>query len=298
MELRVLRYFLTVAQEGNISAAAQTLHLTQPTLSRQLHDLEIELGVTLFLRGKREITLTEEGILFQERAQEIVELADKVSQEFKYAKEQLSGMISIGCVESMGSALLAKMMTAFHKKYPLIKFELYNNFTDEIKTRLDHGLLDIGLLMEPTNFEKFSFVRFPTLEKWGVTVPVDDPLAKYEYVQPQDLENKPLLFPVRTAVRHEILGWFGKEEHELNIVCYEALFSNSMYLVEEGMGYAIGLEGCVGSIQNPNLKFVPFYPVKSTYSVLVWKKHRTESLCVKTFIDFCVDYLKELKGAQ
>ncbi|TGY65306.1 LysR family transcriptional regulator [Dubosiella muris] len=293
MELRVLRYFLTVAQEGSISGAAQTLHLTQPTLSRQLHDLEIELGVKLFNRGKREITLTEAGALFRERAAEVVALVDKTTREFVQIGGQVSGTIHVGCIESMGSALLARIIAAFHKRYPLVRFHLYNNFTDDLKWRLEQGLLDVGLLMEPTDIARFSFLRFPVEERWGVTVSVDDPLATRESVLASDLEKRALILPVREAVRREVLNWFQKEENELNIVCEEALFSNVMYLVEEGMGCAIGLEGVVGAVQNPYLAFVPFHPRKNTRSVLVWKKNRTESACVKLFLDFCASYIKE-----
>lgn len=293
MELRVLRYFLTVVEEGNISAAAQTLFMTQPTLSRQLHDLEKELGATLFIRGKREITLTEEGILLRERAQELVSLADRMGQEFAGRKGEVSGTIAVGCVESMGSQLMAKLMVEFYKRYPRVRFQLDNMTTDDIRMRLDHGVLDVGLLIEPADTERFSFLRFPLDERWGITVRADDPLAGYEYVLPADVEKRTLIIPSRPAVRNEFLSWFGKSEHELSIMCSEALFSNSMYLVEEGGYVAFGLEGCVGAIQNPNLKFVPVFPYHATRSLMAWKKNRTASVCVKTFLDFCINYIKD-----
>lgn len=159
MELRVLRYFTTMAQEGNISRAAEILHITQPTLSRQLMDLEKELESKLFIRGKKEITLTEEGMLLYQRAQEILELSERTKQELVHRNESISGLVSVGCVEGMGTRVLADMLRNFADKYPKMQFDLYNGYSDDIKERLDKGLLDVGLLMEPVELAKYDFVR-------------------------------------------------------------------------------------------------------------------------------------------
>lgn len=209
MELRVLRYFLMVAREENITRAAGLLHVTQPTLSRQLIQLEEELGVKLFHRNKYRITLTEEGLLLKQRAQEIVALSDKAKQELTKSEGTLSGEIAIGCAEARSFSVLAEQIVAFRKLYPRVRFRIYSATADDVKDRMENGLLDMGLLMEPVDIGRYAFIRMPVRERYGVLVRRDSPLAEKESVRPEDLVGMPLLFGSREGVREEIAGWFG-----------------------------------------------------------------------------------------
>lgn len=175
MELRTLRYFLTVASEGNITRAAELLHMTQPSLSRQMMDLEREIGSTLILRGKKGITLTDDGLFFRQRAEEIVELADRLERRFAEKSDTVSGLIALGATEAMGGRTFAKLICQFAQKYPLVQFSLYNEMADNIKDRLDQGLIDIGLLLEPVDVHKYEYIRLPSKETWGLLVREDPP---------------------------------------------------------------------------------------------------------------------------
>ena len=217
MELRTLRYFLTTADEGNITRAAHILHVTQPTLSRQLMELERELGTVLIVRGKKGVTLTDDGMLFRQRAEEIVELADRAEKTFVERENTVSGIVSIGATEAVGSRLLARIMKKFSDKYPLIQFHLYNEMADNIKERMDKGLVDVGLLLEPVDTTKYDFVRLSQKETWGVLMRKDHPLSQRESVTPQEMAKYPLILPLRENVRADIINWLGKEERELKI---------------------------------------------------------------------------------
>ena len=187
----------------------ELLHVTQPTLSRQLMDLERELGTTLMYRGKKGMTLTEDGLFFRQRAEEIVELADRLEQSFVERSTEVSGVISIGATESVGSRLFAKLIKQFSDKYPLVKFDLYNEMADYIKERMDKGLIDVGLLLEPVDTSRYQILRLPVRESWGVLVPEDSPLARREAVTPGDLADSPLILTTRELMRREMIRWFG-----------------------------------------------------------------------------------------
>lgn len=293
MELRVLRYFLTIAQEGNISKAASVLHITQPTLSRQIQELENELGVCLFDRTKKKIQLTEDGFLFRQRAYEIITLSDKVKFEFQQQHRTLEGQIVFGCVESKGSKELAKRMAEFQRQHPHVVFSLYNSDSDEIKEKLQDGLLDIGLLLEPVDKEKYAYSSLYPIERWGVVMNKEDPLAKKAAIYPADLFNLPLILPIRQEVRQRIVHWIGKEEEDLPIVCFHRLFSNVSYMIKQKMGYCIAIDGISGLECDSELAFVPLALLEETRSVLVWKKDRPLSRPAKAFLDFFKAYPKK-----
>lgn len=206
MELRTLRYFLAAAQEENMTRAAELLHITQPTLSRQMMDLEKELGTTLMLRGKNGLTLTDDGIFFRQRAEEIIELADRLEHVFAEKNTDISGVISIGATESVGSRLFAKMVKQFSDKYPLVRFDLYNEMADDIKDRMDKGLIDVGLLLEPIDTSKYDFLRLSQKETWGVLMRDDHPLSGRESIRLDEIVQYPLILPLREKVRAEILN--------------------------------------------------------------------------------------------
>lgn len=284
MELRTLRYFLTAAEEENMTHAADLLHVTQPTLSRQMMDLERELGTTLMTRGKNGLTLTEDGLYFRQRAEEIVELASRLEQAFIERNAEVTGTISIGATEAVGSRLLAKMIRKFTEKYPQVHFHLYNEMADHIKDRLDKGLVDVGLLLEPVDTSKYDFVRLPQKETWGILMREDHPLAGHTSIFPEEICEYPLILPLRESVRAEILNWLKREEKDLDIPLSYTLLSNAVLLVEEGVGCAFCLDGALAIRSVPGLRFVPIAPERATRSVLIWKKNNLFSPATSLFI--------------
>ena len=284
VELRTLRYFLAAAQEGNITRAADILHITQPTLSRQIMELERELGTTLMLRGKNGLTLTDDGLFFRQRAEEIVELADRLEQNFTERKSDVSGLIAIGASESVGSRLFARLIKRFSDKYPLIQFYLYNEMADNIKDRLEKGLVDVGLLLEPVDTSRYDFVRLSQKETWGILMRDDHPLAERKTITPDEIAEYPLILPLRERVRNEILNWMRKEEKDLTIPLSYTLLSNAALMVEAGLGCAFCLDGALAIHSSPHLSFVPISPEHTTRSVLVWKKNQMFSPAIALFI--------------
>lgn len=292
MEIRVLRYFLTVAREENITRAADILHVTQPTLSRQLSQLEEELEAQLFIRGKRKIKLTDAGMLLRRRAQEIIELVDKTEKEFSEQNNLISGEISIGSAESASANILPKLLREFSQTYPQVTYDLHTGNADQIKYRIDNGLTDIGILMEPVDIEKYDFIRLSQEERWGVLIPKNDILANKDYVTSKDLLDLPIINTKRTVVQNEIASWFGDDYEKLHIFATYNLINNASILVKNGLGYAITIEGAILSNQNDSLCFKPFYPELTTKSVLVWKKHQAFNPSATKFIEFIKIHLE------
>ncbi len=284
MELRTLRYFLAAAQEGNITKAAELLHITQPTLSRQMMDLEKEIGTSLMLRGKNGLSLTDDGIFFRQRAEEIVELADRLEQAFVERNADVNGVIAIGATEAVGGRLFAKIIKKFSDKYPLVQFDLYNEMADNIVDRIDKGLIDVGLLLEPVDTEKYDFVRLSQKETWGVLMRDDHPLAERAFIAPEEITDYPLILPSREKVRAEILHWLKCEEKDLRVPLSYTLLSNAVLLVEEGLGCAFCLDGALAIHSSPHLCFVPVRPEHTTQSVLAWKKKHLFSPAASLFI--------------
>ena len=288
MELRVLNYFLMVAREENITKAAQLLHVTQPTLSRQLMQLEEELGVQLFHRGKHNVTLTEDGMLLRRRAQELITLSEKTKLELAHKEELISGEISIGCGETKSMSILSKSMNTFREKYPMVRFNIYSATADDIKERIEKGLLDIGLLTEPVDILKYEFVRMPFKERWGILVREDSPLAHKSAVTPEDLQNIPLIMVRRELVKNELANWFGDKFEHLEIAATYSLILNGANMVEQGLGAALCFE--LGVFYE-NLCFVPLEPHMETGSVLVWKKNQTLSAAHAKFVQHIKKYI-------
>ena len=287
MELRVLRYYLTVAREENITRAADMLHITQPTLSRQMAELEEELHTRLFERTNRKIVLTESGMLLRRRAEELISLADKVQQEFQSGGDELTGLISIGSgVTAAVSACLPRLLQDYAQKYPQVRFELHTGTAAGIKDLLDKGLLDIGILMEPIEVEKYDFVRLPVKEVWGILMPADDPLAQKTAIAPGDLQDLPLIVSWRIRER-EAKAWFGGDTEHLNVFCTYDLIDNAATLVERRLGYAFVIQGALKPA--PGLTFRPLSPEVSNTSVLVWKRYQPSHPAVQKFIELAQD---------
>ena len=282
MELRVLTYFLMVAREENITRAAQLLHITQPTLSRQLRELEDELGVKLFVRGNHSIALTQDGLILRRRAQEIVELSEKAARELSHADEELQGEIAIGSGEMLSMSALAQAMASFHDMHPRVRYRLYSGNADNIKERLENGLLDIGLLSEPVDIARYEFVRLEPSEEWGVLIRDDSPLAEREVVTPEDLAGRPLLVSERALVRDELANWFGDSGDGQQVVLTYNLLYNAAMLVRQGLGEAL----CIRlNCRYEGLRVVPLRPELRVRSVVVWKKHQAASGAVVAFTE-------------
>ncbi len=283
MEIRVLRYFLMTAREENITRAAELLHITQPTLSRQLMQLEEELGTKLFERSSHSIRLTEDGMLLRRRAQELVQLADSVEKEFRHSKEEMSGTISIGSGETGSMQELAEIIRDFQEKYPLVQYDLYTATADEIKERLDKGLLDIGLLTEPVDIMKYSFIRMKRKEKWGILVRRDSKLAEKMSIGPSDLLDVPVFLAHRALVKNEIEGWFGDYYDQVQIAGTYNLINNAAVMVRNHIGVAFCFQL---QSQFDDLTYIPIEPQIETGAVIVWKKAQIVSRTTHQFISF------------
>ena len=290
MELRVLNYFLMVSQEENITKAAHLMHVTQPTLSRQLMQLENELGVKLFERSNHSIVLTNEGLLLKRRAQEIVSLAEKAKRELMTEKE-LAGEVEIGSGEFMSFSLFADIISEFQKKNPNVHFNLNSGNADTIKERLENGGFDMGLLSAPVDISKYEFIRLPQKERWGVIVHKDFSISDRSYVTPDDLVDLPIIMPHRRMVREEIKSWFGHLYGNTSIFATYDLLYNAAIMAQKKMGIVLTIEL---ESKFDNLKFIPLAPKLEFGSVLVWKKNQIKSEAMEAFIDFTKKYIKSI----
>lgn len=283
MELRILEYFMVVAREENITKAANLLHITQPTLSRQLMQMEEELGVKLFRRSKHSIILTEDGRLLWRRAREIVALAEKAKKELSHGVESISGEISIGCGETKNMAHLSQKMDSFHKQYPDVTFDIYTAIADDVKERIENGMLDFGLVLEPVEISKYNFVKMPLQEKWCVLMRKDSALAQKEKIIPVDLLNVPLIIAKRKSIRNELENWFGEYCDQMHIVSTCNLsYSNRSIMVENHVGVSM-----VHEFENnhSSLCLRPIYPEIANSSVMIWKKDQVFSPAATKFIE-------------
>lgn len=285
MEIRVLRYFLTVVREGGINRAAEVLHITQPTLSRQLSQLEEEVGVKLFHRGARKITLTNEGILLRRRAEEILSLVDRTERELIEQEDLVEGRIVIGCGELAAVQILPEVIEAFHKKYPLVSYDIFTANADLVKEQMEKGLIDIGVLLEPIDMEKFDFIRMTGKERWVVLMRPDDPLAEKEVVSAKDLENQPLILPRRTNVQNELSNWLGDSFQSAKVLFTSNLSTNSALMVQRGLAYSIAIEGSVPFWNKEKITYRPLYPELIANSALAWKKQQPFTLAAEKFIE-------------
>ncbi|MQR89001.1 LysR family transcriptional regulator [Bacillus megaterium] len=288
MEFRVLRYFLTVAREGNITRAADFLHVTQPTLSRQLKDLEQELGKKLFIRSSHSVILTDEGMLLRNRAEEIVNMMDKLEAEFSSMEETIGGDVYIGGGETEAMKHIARVAKDVQVRYPNIRYHLYSGNEEDITERLDKGLLDFGILIQPADISKYNYLNMPAKDVWGVVMKKDSSLAVKESIQAADLVNVPLICSrqamKQTFSKNEFADWFGEDFHKLNIVTTYNLAYNAAIMVEEGVGYAITLDKIVNTSTTSRLCFRPLQPRLESGLNIVWKKHHVLSAAANAFL--------------
>lgn len=273
MELRVLRYFLEVAREENVTHAAQRLHVSQPTLSRQIKELEDELGKKLFTRSNYSIKLTEEGMLLRKRAEDILEMADKTLEEFKSLDEINGGDIHIGCAESNGIAHVIRVIKSLQKKYPHIRYHFYSSGTDAVSERLDRGLLDVAVIIQEVDLSKYNYLKVPSSNRWGLIMRKDSPLAEHSCIHLNDLMNIPLILS-RQAMREEMPRWFGETQDKLNIVATYDLLFNTSVMVREGFGYVLGFDGLVNTGPDSDICFRPLEPALESPMYIIWKKYQ------------------------
>ena len=284
MELRVLRYFLAVAQEESISGAAEYLHLTQPTLSRQLMDLEEELGKKLFIRGSRKVSLTEDGVLLRKRAGEIIELVEKTESEFWGTGEAVAGDICIGGGESDAMRLVARAARDLQRTFPNIRYHLFSGNAADVCERLDRGCLDFGILLEPGDLKRYDYIRLPVTDVWGVLLRKDHPLAAKERICPEDLLDQPLLLSRQSVGKDSLSAWFGQDYGSLNIAATYNLIYNASLMVEEGLGCALALDRLVNTTGDSQLCFRPLEPRLEVRLYVVWKKFQVFSKAAAKFL--------------
>lgn len=285
MELKNLTTFLAVAEKETISAAAKHLHLSQPSLSRQLMDLEKELGVTLFTRGNRKITLTEDGLLFRKRAEEIVELLEKTRSEFLSPRDTIAGNVSIGAGETYVIQLLGAIIKEIQAEYPNIKFHFFSGNADEVKERLDKGLLDFGVVISPVDVRKYDSLRLPAKDTWGVLMRKDSPLAVKEVITPKDLWDVPLITSRQSLVSSELSKWLKKDLKKLTVVATYNLVYNASKLVEEGVGYGLTLDKLVNFAPDSPLCFRKLSPTLESNLDFIWKNTQVFSKASGLFLE-------------
>lgn len=293
MEIRVLKYFLAVAREGNITKAADMLHITQPTLSRQLMQLEDELGAALFVRGKRKIILTEAGMLLKRRAEEIVSLSERTESEIGNQDNEVSGEIVLACGITEATNTMGEYIQKFKQLYPNVTFHVRNGNSDFIIESIENGLVDIGFVLEPVNLEKLNFLKMNKKEKYGILMKKDSPLSHKDYITCDNLKGIPLINTARIETQTQLKEWVGSDYNQLDFVAVSELTTIASILVSHNIGNAVVVEGSVNYAANQELCFKPFYPELTTTSLAVWKKYQSFNFTISKFIDFISKEIKE-----
>lgn len=285
MDIRILRYFLAVAQEESITKAAEVLHTSQPNLSRQLNDLETEVGKKLLERGSRKISLTEEGMFLYKRAKEIVELLERTESDLSLFDEAPSGDVYIGAAETHAMRLIAHAIQELRERYPQIMYHFFSGSTIEVKEQLDKGLLDFGILVDMVDPQKYDYYRLPVNDTWGVLMRRDSPLAKLKSIHPEDIKDKPLLCAQQQLDAGEISKWLGEDLKNLDVVLTFNLITTPAMMVEEGLGYTFTFDKLVNTTGDSNLCFRPVEPKYETGLYLVWKKYQVFTKAAKVFLE-------------
>lgn len=285
MDIRVLEYFLAVAREESITKAAKVLSMTQPPLSRQLKELEDELGKQLFIRGNKKVTLTEEGILLRKRAEELIELMEKTKEEIRSSEERIHGTVLIGAGESDAVSFLARTARRLQMSHPDISYHLYSGDATSITEKLDHGLIDFGLLVEPVDISKYEYLRLPVKDTWGVLMRRDSPLAVKDQILAEDLWEKPLIVSHQIYDSSELSSWFQRDIRKLHITAAYELVYNATHFVKSGCGYALSLDKLINTTGESELTFRPLYPALDAGLCFVWKKHQIFSRASRLYLD-------------
>lgn len=289
MELRVLNYFLTVAREGGLTGASEVLHVTQPTMSRQIQELEEELGQKLFIRTTRSMVLTPEGMLLRKRAEEILEMAERTKSEFSAMGSTVAGDVLIGSGETFALKQLTDLMAQIREEYPGIHFQIYSGNAEEVAERLEKGLLDFGVFVEPADISRYNSIRLPVMDTWGLILRKDHPLAQKEHITREDLGDVPLIMSRQEMAAQKAgnnyLDWFGGSYELLNVVAGYNLMYNGALMVRSGLGCAVGLDRIVNTTETSDLCFRPFDPPLEAGIVVVWKKYQVFSKAAEILLE-------------
>ena len=276
MELRVLNYFLTVAREGGLTGASEVLHVTQPTMSRQIQELEEELGKKLFIRTTRSMVLTPEGMRLRKRAEEILEMAERTKEEFSSMGGALAGDVFIGSGETFALKKVTDLMAQMRGDHPGIHFN-----AEDVMERLEKGLLDFGVLVEPVDVSRYNSLRLPAKDTWGLILRRDHPLAQKSHIRREDLIGIPLIMSRQDMASqkagNDYLDWFGRSYESLDIVAGYSLMYNGALMVKSGIGCAVGLDQVVNTTETSDLCFRPFDPPLEAGTVVIWKKYQVFS---------------------
>lgn len=296
MEFRLLEYFLAVAREQNITAAAESLHISQPALSTQLKNMEDELGKQLLIRGvkgSRKVILTEEGMILRKRAEEMLLLMRRTEEEITGSNETIAGNVFIGTGETETVRLFAKVAKKLQQKYPDIRYNISSGNAEHVLEYLDKGIIDFGLLFTEIDAQKYEAVPVPIKDTWGVLMRRDSPLAEKEVICPEDLWDKPLIVSHQKGDDVYLNQWLQREESELHIVATYNLLFNASLLVDEGLGYALCYDKLINT-KGSNLCFRPFSPRLEARGFIVWKKYQVFSKAANIFLQ----YLREMLEAE
>ncbi|HIY83575.1 MAG TPA: LysR family transcriptional regulator [Candidatus Rubneribacter avistercoris] len=285
IETRLLRYFLAVAREQSITRAAAALHVTQPTLSKQMMDLERQLGVQLLVRGKKQVTLTDEGTYLRARAQEMIDLMERTEAALRSEEGTLGGDVYLGCGETRVMEFVADVFARLRAGFPEMRLHLHSGDAEEVMKRLDEGLLDFGLLLGPLHRDKYDYLDLGMRDTYGLLMPADCPLAERGSVTLDDLKQVPLIFPNQPYSGHQRLDWFGADFDALHIVATYNLLTNATFLVERGLGYAFCIDGLVDARNARGLAFRPVEPALTLDACIAAKRHRTLSPAAKLFLE-------------
>lgn len=288
MEIRILRYFLEIAREENMTRAADSLHISQPSLSKEIKALETELGKKLFTRTRSGLKLTDAGMLLRQRTEDILEMVDKTAAEFSSLSEINGGDIHIGCAESEQIRHLARVIRLFKEKYPLLRYHLSSGNTEQVAEKLDKGLLDLAFIVEPPDLSKYNYIEIPGADVWGVVMRNDSPLARKKSIRPNDLYGLPLICSGQ-AMRADIPRWCGEKADELNFTGTVNLCFNGSVFVREGLGYMLTFDGLVDTSEESGLCFRPLEPRLETKMFIIWKKYQMFSPIAELLV-------KELKN--
>lgn len=292
MELREYRYFLAVAREESITKASEFLHISQPGLSKVIMNIEEELGKKLFVRENRKITLTDDGILLRKRAQEIVDLVDKTEAEFISVDNDISGEVFIGGGETEGMRIIAKTIKELNNNYPNIHYNLFSGNAQDVTEKLDKGLLDFGILIEPVDVTKYEYIHLPFSDTWGLLMRKDNALSKKDCIEPNDLLNIPLICSRQVFMENELSNWIGSDFNKLNIISTYNLIFNAALMVDEDVGCAITLDKLVNTGEDSDLCFRPLKNSKKSSLILVWKKYQVFSKSSQKFLDELKNQIK------
>ena len=288
MELRVLQYFLAIAREQSIIRAAESLHLSQPTLSTQIKAMEEELGKQLLIRGtkgSRKVTLTEEGMILRKRAEEILNLVRKTEQEISLSDQIIVGNVYIGTGETDAVRIIAKAARELYKTYPGIHYHISSGNAQFVIEQLDKGLIDFGIVFGSVDHTKYNSVEMPFKDTWGVLMRKDSPLAAKTAVSPKDLWDKPLIVSQQEENQGALTDWMQKEISELEIIASYNLLFNASLMVEEGLGYAIGFDKIINTSDTSILCFRPLTPKREASMSMIWKKYQIFSKASEKFMD-------------